>query len=171
MLGQHARVQPARQPAQLLQRSHQLLLGAADLVPGLLASGQSLAAPQGQRQLRKLSLGPLMQATLQPTTFLIARRKDPSTRRAKLHHPGLDLGPEPSVGGGELGGGGDRLQQPRVLQHGRVVDQDGDRLALALHGGHRASRPGLGKREQAALGVDEHRPVGQPVADLKGRVA
>ena len=49
--------------------------------------------------------------------------------------------------GRELGRGGDRLQQPRVGQHGRVVDQDGDRLALALHDGHRPPRTGIGEGE------------------------
>ena len=73
---------------------------------------------------------------LQPPAFLVACRKDPSTRHLELHDPGLYLGSEPSVGGRELGSGGDRLQQARVLQHRRVVDQDGDWLALALHGGH-----------------------------------
>jgi hypothetical protein len=100
-----------------------------------------------------------MQVTLQPATFLIACRKDPSTRGRQLLDPGLDLGPEPGVGGGELGRGGDRLHQPRVLQHGRVVDQGGDRLTLALHHGHRPPRTSIGEGEHAALGVDEHRPV------------
>ena len=73
--------------------------------------------------------------------------------------------------GRELGRGGDRLQQPRVGQHGRVMDQDGDRPTLALHDGHRPLRTGIGDDQRPALGVDEHRPVGQPVADLQRRVA
>jgi hypothetical protein len=51
------------------------------------------------------------------------------------------------------------------------MDQDGDRLPLPLHDGHRASRTDSGQGEHAALGVHEHRPVSQPVADLKRRVA
>jgi hypothetical protein len=51
------------------------------------------------------------------------------------------------------------------------VNQGGDRLALALHDGHRAARTGVGQGEHAALGVDEPRPVRQPVADLERRVA
>jgi hypothetical protein len=75
-------------------------------------------------------------ARLRWSAFLIARRKDPPTRGCKLLDAGLYLGLEPGVGGGELGRGGHRLQQARVLQHGWVVDQDGNRLAVALHDGH-----------------------------------
>ncbi len=164
-------MQPVPEPAQLLQRSGELVLGAGELIPRSLAGGRSSAAAQGRRQLLEPSLGPIVQATLQPPTLLIPCRQDPPTRRCKLHDPGPHLGLEPSVGGCEPGGGGDRLQQPPVLQHRRVVDQDGDRLPLALHGGHRPPRTGTGEGEHAALGVDEHRPVGQPVADLEGRVA
>ena len=73
--------------------------------------------------------------------------------------------------GGKLGRGGDRLHQPRVGQHGRVVEQDGDRLALALDDGHRALRTGIGEEEHPALGVDERARVRKPVADLQRRVA
>ncbi len=51
------------------------------------------------------------------------------------------------------------------------MDQDGDPLALMLHDGHRTPRTGSGQGQHAARRVDEHRPVGQPVADLKRRVA
>ena len=136
MLGQHARVQPLGQPAQLLHRSPELVLGVGDLLSGLLASGRSLAAAQGRRQLPELSLGPLVQATLQPPAFLVPCRKDPPARCGQLLDAGLHLGPQPGVGGRQLRRGGDRLHQPRVLQHRRVVDQDGDRLALALHESH-----------------------------------
>jgi hypothetical protein len=51
------------------------------------------------------------------------------------------------------------------------VDERGHRLALAFQDGHRAARTGCGRGERAALGVDKHRSVREPVADLQGRVA
>jgi hypothetical protein len=142
-----------------------------DLAPRTFAGGRPSAAVEHVRQLPEPPLRPLVQAPLQPPAFLVACRQDPSTRRRKLHDPGLDLGPEPGVGGREPGRGCHRLQQARVLQHRRVVDEGGDRLALALNNSHRAPRTGRGQGERAAVGVDEHRPLGQPVADLEGRVA
>ena len=59
MLGQHPRMQPLGQPAQLLPRPPKLVLGVDDLLPGLLASGRPSAAAQGDRQLPEPSLGPL----------------------------------------------------------------------------------------------------------------
>ena len=73
-----------------------------------------MAAAQGDRQFPEPSLGPLVQATLQPPAFLVPCRKDPPAR-CRQFDPGLHLGPQPSVGGGQLSGGGDRLQQPRVF--------------------------------------------------------
>jgi hypothetical protein len=142
MLGQHTRVEPAGQPAQLLQSSRELVLGAGHPVPRSRTGGRPPAAAQRVGQLPEPPLRPLVQAMLQPPAFLVACRQDPSTRRRELHDPGLHLGPEPGVGGRELGRGRHRVQQPRVLQHRRVVDQGGDRLALALHSGHRAPRTG-----------------------------
>ena len=108
---------------------------------------------------------------LQPLAFVISCRKDPSAGRLELHDPGLDLGLQPSVRGSKLGCGGDRVQQPRVGQHGRVVDQDGDRPALALDNGHRTPRTGIGQLKHPAPGVDERACVRKPEADLQRRVA
>ena len=77
-LGQQARMQALCQPAQLLQRQHELGLGAADLFPGLLAGGGPSALAQRVRQLAESPLRPLAQATLQPPAFVIPRHKDPS---------------------------------------------------------------------------------------------
>ena len=165
-------MQPVRQPAQLLQRSRELVLGAGDLLPGLLAGGEPSAAAQRVRQLPELAAPPpragdapaagvphpVPQGSVDVDAASSTTRACTSARSRALR-------------GRELGRGGDRLQQPRVLQHRRVVDEDGDRLALALHDGHRPPRTGIGEGEHAALGVDEPRPVGQPVADLKRRVA
>ena len=89
-----------------------------------------------------------------PAPHLASRGSAGATPRAPRRGPAPRL--EPGVRCRQLGCGADRLQQPRVLQHGRVVDQDGHRLALALHHGHRAPRAGIGKRQHPALGVDEH---------------
>jgi hypothetical protein len=152
-------------------------LGADDLVASLLVGGRLLAAAKGHRQRSEPSLGPVAQTTLQPAASLIACLQDPSTRRRKLLDPGLHVGPELGVGGGELGGGGDRLQQRGVLQHGWVVDEGGDRLALALQdvierpeasSGGVSGRPsasmntacaaGQANRRHADLGEVPHKP-------------
>jgi hypothetical protein len=53
-------MQPLSQPAQLLQRPHQLVLGADNLVASLLAGGRPLAAAKGHRQRSEPSLGPVV---------------------------------------------------------------------------------------------------------------
>jgi hypothetical protein len=70
-------MQPLGQPPELLQRLPELLVGVGDLVPGLLAGGGSLAAAQGRRQFPEPSLGPLVQAMLQPAAFLVSSLQDP----------------------------------------------------------------------------------------------
>jgi hypothetical protein len=65
-------MQAVRQPPQFLQRSYELILRSGDLLPRALVGGRPPAAAQGPRQLPEPSLGPLVQATLQPPAFLVA---------------------------------------------------------------------------------------------------
>jgi hypothetical protein len=102
LLGEHARMQPVCKPAQLLEGLHKLVLGTGDLVAGPFIGGRPSAAAQGRRQLCEPGLGAVVQATLQPPAFLVACRKDPSTRCRELLHPGLHLGLEAGIGAGEL---------------------------------------------------------------------
>ena len=148
-------MQPLGQPAQLLEGPRELILRAGDLflVPppwptvGCRAGSPPalpVAAPPDRAR----------GAPAAGVPHLASRGSAGATPRAPRR------GPAPRPGAGRsmppAGLRADRLQQPRVLQHGRVVDQDGHRLALALHHGHRAPRAGIGKRQHPALGVDEH---------------
>jgi len=66
-----------RQPPQLLKRSRELILGARNCLPGLLALRAPAAPAQGLRQRCEPVLSSVVQPALQPLAFLIARLKDP----------------------------------------------------------------------------------------------
>ena len=83
---------------------------------------------------------------------------------------GLHLGPELGIGSRELGGGADCLQQPRIVQYSRVMEQHGEWLAVALQNRHRPARVRLGQDQCAAVGVDVTAALWQPVTDLERRV-
>ena len=51
------------------------------------------------------------------------------------------------------------------------MEQGGDRLAVVLEHGHGPARSRLRQSKCAALSIDVRAQVGQPVADLKGRIA
>ena len=141
-------MQPLGQPAQLLEGPRELILRAGDLFPG--PRGRPSAVAQDHRQLFQSPLRPIVHAALQPPAFLISvsriRRRDASSSTTRACTSAWSRALRPPAGARS------RLQQPRVLQHGRVVDQDGDRLALALHHGHRArSRHRAAARPSASM--------------------
>lgn len=105
-------MEPLREPAQLFERSRELVFGMDDPFTRLCTRDRQSAAAQGLGQLLESMLSTLTEATLQPHAFFVACIENPSTRGGELHDPSMHLGLEPSVGGGELGGGRHRFQEP-----------------------------------------------------------
>ena len=169
-LGQDSRMEAVREPLELLQRAIELSLGPGDALPrGLGGGGQ----PEGPQSLRE-PLQPLLCAPakppLQASAFLVPRLEDPPPRLLELRHLGAHLGGEARIGGGEPCRCRDRLAETRIVEHGRVVDECGDRPRVTLDERGRAPGVRLGKSERTVLGVDEDTPAREPVADLEGRV-
>ncbi len=83
----------------------------------------------------------------------------------------LQLSLEPVIRRAESCRGRHSLQQPGVIQHGRVVKDGGDRLAAPPHNGHGTFRIPLRQREGASLGVHELAGLRNPVPHLERGIA
>ena len=161
----------ARELAQLAQRELELLRDLLDHRDGGGIVEARLEQVQVQREPDELLLGAVVQVALQAPARGVARLDDAQPRDPQLLDARAEVRLEALVVDGKPGrrGGGVHELGPRV--HRRVVDDRGHRLAVALNGGPRATRVGLGQLHPAARLVDERLAVGQPVGDRQRAVA
>ena len=89
-------------------------------------------------------LGAIAEPLLEPAALRVSRLHEAPPRCAQLAHSRPHFGLEPCVRSGEPRGCGDRVDQARVILHGRIVHEHGERLTVALNVGDRAARPGSG---------------------------
>src|SRR4051795_11557397 len=81
-------------------------------------------------------LRPVVQVSLQPPAFLIARADDPGPRSAQLANPRVQFSRQPFVLEGDPGSGDDRVEQLALLCQRRAVGDRGDTLTVLFDHGH-----------------------------------
>ena len=162
---------PSGQLAQLLQGSPDLLLGPVDSLARVRSRSRWPAAPEDPRHLVQPPLGSVVQTALQTPALVVARVEDPPPGSLEVGHPGADLALEATVRGRQPGRRRDRVAKPGILQHGRVMHDDGHRLTVVRHVGDGPLRVRAGEREPATIGADERVGLVEPVPDVQGGVA
>ena len=111
----------------------------------------------------------LAQPPLEPASLLVAGVDQAPARFAQLVELRPHLGLQACVRGREPRCRGESVRQTGIVEHGRVVHQHRDRLAVSLHGRDLTVRPLRRQRERPSLRVDV--ALAEPVADLERRIA
>ena len=116
-------------------------------------------------------LGAVVQVALEPPARRVTRRHEPRARRLQLVDPCAQLGGEPLVLERERRRRAGGAHQLAVVVERRIVDDRGDRLAVALDLRDRTAVAGHRQRHGVALCVDVAAGVGQPVGERERVVA
>ena len=93
-------------------------------------------------------LGAFAELLLEPPPLGVGRLDDPAARGGELLGAGQHLGLQAHVGHRQPRRRRDRLDELRVLEHGAVVDQHRDALAVRVDRGDRALAARRGERER-----------------------
>ena len=172
VVGQHGRVDAARELAQLRERGSELV---GQLLNGVGQLGLVLEPgtqqPEVERERDELLLGAVVQVALDLAAGVVGGLDDPAARVAELLQPRAQVGLQPLVVDRQRrgrSGGVDELGRGVEL---RVVHDRGDAVALALDRGPRAAGPGRRQVDRVAALVHEDAPVRQPVGDVERAVA
>src|SRR5881409_3623269 len=100
-----------------------------------------LEQAQLERKRHEALLRAVVQVALEPLTLLLAGLDDPQARAPELLHARGQLGLQPCVLQREAGRRADGGEQLGLVVHRRVVNQRGDRRAVALDERGPWSRP------------------------------
>ena len=92
----------------------------------------SLGAPQLERERDEALLGAVVEVALDAPPLRVGRGRDPGPRLLHRLELRAHLRVEPRVHERDARGGGDRLDELRLLPERRIVDEHGERLALVL---------------------------------------
>src|SRR6266540_6587800 len=113
----------------------------------------------------------LVEALLQPTSFLVARHDEASTRILQLGDLRTDFRLQPRIRSSEPRRRRDRFDERRIVEHGAVVHERRELLSIALQPRDAPIGTGWREVERTARGVDIDSFVLQPVANLDCRIA
>ena len=111
-----------------------------------------------------------MEVALDPPALLVGGSDDPPPRLPHLGELPLGLDLEPCVLEREPGRGRDPLDEARLVEQRRVVDERRDRFAALVEPGHSPLPTGLRKDELHAGLVDELAALRKPEGELERRV-
>ena len=173
LLGQHRRVDPLRQLAQLLERGSQLGIRLGQQLAGAVRLRAELISDELQREAEAEQplLGAVVQIALEPAPLLVAGRDDPRARGTQLHQLRAQLRLQPLVLERQPCRRARRLEQPRPLEQRGVVHERRDWSLGRTEHRHRPTRPGRRQLERPPLAVDVRRSLGQPERQLERGIA
>ena len=109
----------------------------------------------------------VVEVALEPAALLVAGLHDPRARLPQLGELRAQLGLKPLVLEREPRSRAGRLEQRRLVEQHRVVDDRGEVVAHEVTARSRPRR----ERDVSAVLVDPDAPLGQPQRQLEGRVA
>ena len=150
----------------------QLRVGVGE--PGLELGARRLTAgphyPEGEGESDESLLCPVVEVALEAAALEVAGFDDAHARRPQVLELGADVGPQAFVLHREASGR-DELFDPAGIaeQHG-VVDESGNRLAIAQQGRDGATGAGI-DGDGPAVGIDESVGTGRAKRDLQPGVA
>ena len=169
LVHQVARVKAEGELAQVGERARELALApgrdarrSLGLAPARAAASDVLSA-SSRRTVPSRSRVSSRRRSSSPASTM------PPPRGGELGELRAHLGIEPGVRGRQPRRGGDALDEPRVVEDRRVVDERGERPAVALDERHRPRRARARQLDARTVGVDV--AAVEPVADLQRRVA
>ena len=122
------------------------------------------------RQRDQPLLGAVMEVALEPAARRVARLDQPGARGRRAPRPRLELRLQAFALERDVGGGGDELEQLRLVGERRVVDQRGDVLPALVDRRRGAARALLRGAGPAARGIDVALEARQPVDQLERRI-
>ena len=141
--------------SELVDRSAQALLGLTDqledpCVGRLLHLGTREAEREGQAE--QALLRPVVEVALEPTALGLTRRDDPGSRGAEILDPSQDLRVKSFVVERETGSRRHFIDDGRIVEEARAMDERRDRSALASE---RRPRQSLRDLDRPPVGVDQ----------------
>ena len=142
-------------------------LGAADVLARAVTLGHD-AQPLGQR--RHGALDAVVEADLEPTALFVGREHEPPPWSLQLVELRLHVGRQGGVGRRQPRRRRHRVDECRLVEDRRVVDQHGERPRLAFDERRHALATTVRRVHRSTVHV-QVLAVRRPVADLQRRVA
>ena len=172
-IGEHRRMDPARELAQLADRLVEVLRRAVEQLPGRLRIVVHARARQPQAQRERDE--PLLRAVVQVALDLAPRRvgalDDPRARGAQLGDGRAQLRRQPLVLQRQRGRAADGVHELGLLGQRRVVHEHRDRAPVALDGRAAVGSSGSVDRVRRARRPTRRAPAASRRARATGRAA
>ena len=170
----YPRLQPPGEDMQVVAGAPDLSIGSLDGRDGArradLAGGVGCLG-EGRSEGVHPTLRPVAKPQDEPSVLGISRLHQPPAGRLEFHHLSPDLRAKPGVRRREARRCGDGVDQARVLDHGRVMDQERHGLAVAIEPCGDLAGARVGRSERSFTVVQVGRAVLGPVADPEAGIA
>jgi hypothetical protein len=168
VIGEHGRVDPARELPQLLDGCRNVCARGVEELdsPGsrVEARGHQL---QRDRERDQTLLGAVVEVALEPAPFGVTRLDDARTRGAELFEPGTKVRLQTLVLERDPGRGGDRADQLRLVAERTVVDERRHTDPVSLHERREPPVAVRGERNRPAVDVHVRVVLRNPVGECE----